>query len=282
MRGDRRLYALALGALALVAITDVLPSLYVIAMSFSPVRGSHAGAYRVILRDSVFARSLLNTALFSLGSAVFQIAVGLALARAISHLSRKAQTWWFMVLLAPWLMSEMASVVLWRGILMADVGHLDRWVHTLGLPSLRLLAGSRTALPALVIVATWQGIGFTTLFLLGALSAIPRNLYRAASVSGLGSCRTLVCLELPLLTPALAAGFVAVAMRSAGQFALPARLTMGGPMHTTTMASTYLLERLLIDPTPAIAAAGGSVVLAAFVLVGIVVWRLRWAGAAAA
>lgn len=280
MIGDRRLHALAMGAVLLVVVADVLPSLYVIIMSLAPFRGTPLGAYAVILRDQVFIRSLLNTAVFAIGSAALQVAAGLILAGSIRSLARPAQTAWFVVLLAPWLMSEMASVVLWRGILMADVGHLDRWLRAMGLPSRALLADPHAALPALMVVGAWQGIGFTTLFLLGAISAIPPNLYYAASVCGLGRWRTALTLELPLLGPALAVGFIAVAMRSAAQFALPARLTMGGPMHATTMASTYLLERLLIDPSPALAAAGGSLVLVVLLALAAMIRRFRWASSA--
>jgi ABC-type sugar transport system permease subunit len=68
---------------------------------------------------------------------------------------------------------------------------------------------------------------------------------------------------------------VAVALHSAGQFALPARLTMGGPMHTTTVASLYLFDRLLSDPTPAVAAAGGSIILVGLGIACTIGWSLR-------
>ncbi|MCU0612011.1 MAG: sugar ABC transporter permease [Candidatus Eisenbacteria bacterium] len=262
-------------AVALVAVSDIVPLLYMVRLSLAKVGGGVGGAYAAVLRDHVFIRSLLNTALFAVGAATAQVGAGLVIALALRPLSRAACMAWFAVLLAPWLMSEVASVVLWRGVLMADVGHLDRWMGAFGLPALRMLAGAHTALPALIVVATWQGIGFTALVILGALVALPANLYGAAMICGLNRWATFLRLELPHLKPTLFAVWVAVALHSAGQFALPARLTMGGPMHATSMASIYLFDRLLHDPTPAMAAAGGAIVLAGLATACVAAWCLR-------
>ncbi len=275
MRAPRSPAWWAAGAVLLVMVADVIPLLTTLVLSAD---GSFPSSYRVVLSDPVFLRALWNTVRFAAACATVQVGAGLVVGMAVRSLSRSAQLAWFTLLLAPWLLSEVASVVIWRTLLMGEVGVIDRWMRFIGLGPLRLLAHARTALLALVAVATWQGLGFTTIFVVGTLSSIPLELYRASSVYGLNRWGTFVHLEWPLLAPTLGAVWVAVALHAGGQFTLPARLTMGGPGHATTMVSTYLLDRLLTDPTPGASAAAGALVLSGLALLCGVTWALtrRW------
>jgi len=221
---------LSLGAGVLIFLTTVVPAAYVFVASFSGTEDMlQFDHYATVLSDSLFRTVFGNTVLFASGSALIQLALGLLLAKVLATSRMRVKMVLFAVLIVPWLVSEMASVIVWRWILAAEVGPLDRTATYLGLPEMRLLAKTGTVIPCLILISVWRGLAFATLFILGSLVTIPGSLYRVAAVEDLGFWRTLRILELPLLKGPLLSVLVVTTLHNMNQFTLPARLTGGGP-----------------------------------------------------
>lgn len=258
--------------IVLIAATTILPSVYVLGLSLvDPAGGFSIQSYRRVLSDPLAARVLTNTCLFAGVGALVQVALGLALAKSLAEIPRRAQGVLVLLLLAPWLVSEMASVIIWRWIFAADVGPLDQITTWLGIGPLRLLAKTQTAKTALIVVSVWRGLAFSTLFLFAALVTIPSSLYRAAAIEGLGYWRRLCLLEFPLLRKALVSTALVVVLHNVNQFTLPARLTGGGPRYASTMVSNYLFDQLAVAQNLSVSAAGGALTLALFGMVWLLV-----------
>lgn len=271
MRFPRLLVAATLGAAALAVGSEVVPLVVTLLLSLGPTAGTARGAYRLALTDSRFLASLWTTVCLSTAAATLQVAGGFAVARALRGCGTAARGAALGVLLMPWFISDMASVVVWRSILVGEVGVVDRALTALGMGPLRPLASVGTARLSLVAVSAWQGVGFATVASLGALLNVPQSLWRAAHACGLSPWQRLTRVELPLLAPTLGAVWVVAALHTAAQFALPARLTMGGPLHATRTVSMEIYEHLL-SGHEALAAAEGIIAL---VLVGLLVTLVR-------
>ncbi len=259
----RGLVLLSLVAVGFIVITTVLPSCYVLGMSMKPleVKAPSLASYQRICADPLYGKATANTVFFAIVSALVQMAAGFLLAKALLATGTRIRTLFFVLLLAPWLMSEMASVIIWRWILAAQVGPLDRLVTWFGLGRMSLLTHTETVLPALILVVLWRGLAFSTIFCLSALVTIPHRLYLAARIEGLGRWRTFSILEFPAVRKALISVTVVLCIHSVSQFTLSARLTGGGPLHASMMLSNYLFEQLILEQDPSISAAGGSLIL---------------------
>ena len=162
--------------------------------------------------------------------------------------------------MGPWVISEMASVIMWRWIFFAEVGPLDQLSSWLGLGRPSIMIHTNGARLALMISALWRGFAFSTTFAIGVLASIPHILYHAASVEDLGRWRTIRAVELPVIRPAALTMGIVLSIQTISQFTLSARLTNGGPAHATTLISNYIYERLITDSHPGPSAAAGSMV----------------------
>jgi ABC-type sugar transport system permease subunit len=69
----------------------------------------------------------------------------------------------------------------------------------------------KLALPAIMILSIWQGLGFQMVILLAGLQAIPDQLYEAASIDGAGRVGQFWHVTLPQLRNPLRSDAAAIA-----------------------------------------------------------------------
>jgi len=91
---------------------------------------------------------------------------------------------------------------------------------------------------AIVLVNVWAGVPLFAMTLLAGLVTIPRELYEAATVDGVGSAGQFWRLTLPLLRPVLATVVLFSVVMTSSDFATVFVLTHGGPMNTTQLLAT--------------------------------------------
>lgn len=260
-----RLRFLFLLGILLVAVTTVIPAVYVFFLSLVDQSGGVSlQSYGHVLTDHRAAEAMMNTLLFASAGTLVQVALGFALAKALTEIPSNAHVAFLLLLLAPWLVSEMASVIIWRLIFAGDVGPLDQITTWMGVGPLRLLAGTHTVKAGLIIVSVWRGLAFSTLFLFAALVAIPSSLYRVAAIEDLGYWRTLSMLEIPFLKRAFLSVGLVIILHNVNQFTLSARLTGGGPRYASTMLANYLFDELVTARNLSVSAAGGALTMALF------------------
>ena len=78
-------------------------------------------------------------------------------------------------------------------IVLMKMGLIAKPVHWLGQVA--------TALPTIIVVATWKGFGTNMLYWLAGLQAIPLELYEAAKVDGANPAQTFFRITIPLAAP---------------------------------------------------------------------------------
>jgi multiple sugar transport system permease protein len=119
----------------------------------------------------------------------------------------------------------------WRWIFSAEHGPLSGW-----------LSSPRWSMSACVLADVWKTAPFMALLLMAGLAGIPRELYEAASIDGLGPWRRFRLVTLPLLRPTIALAVLFRAMQSFGVFDLVWVLTGGGPGGRTRMIALYVYD----------------------------------------
>jgi ABC-type sugar transport system permease subunit len=199
--------------------------------------------YRKLFTDPIFAKVIVNTLVFSAGSIVLHLGLGLGLALLVNRrispaLQYVARTAYFF----PQLISWAAAALIWRYVLDPDFGFVNYYLKQWGLGAPAWLASPLWAMPALIGVDAWRTIGFIFIVLLAGLQAIPPRLYEAAALDGAGPGRRFWDITLPMLSPTLFFAMVITFIGAIQIFDPMYIMTNGGPLNGTRSIVMYVFE----------------------------------------
>lgn len=238
---DRRvvtIVALLAPALLGLAIFRVYPiALAVIESLFTTVRGetSFAGLenYTSLFADRTFWQSLWVTLWFNLIINPLQVALALLLALMFVEKRRGIGFYRFLFLI-PIGVSLPTAVIIWRIMLLPD-GLVNGLIGLIGVEPVRFLTSPSFALYSIVAIATWKGISYWLIFIVGGLQNISPEIYEAARLEGASPWQRLRLITLPLLKPTLLFVLVADVTINFLLFAPVFMITQGGPRGSTNV-----------------------------------------------
>lgn len=187
--------------------------------------------------DETFHRALLNNALFAAGIVPVQTGLALLVALLLNRRLRAMpvfRTLFFMPVVFP-----MAMVaVVWELIFAPGAGGmLNRFLAMVtfgGWEPRDFLHDPHLALPALMVLSIWQGLGFQMVVLLAGLQAIPDRLYEAARIDGAGRFAQFWHVTLPGLRNPMIFVVTVTTLLALRVFDQVQILTQGGPQDATT------------------------------------------------
>ena len=158
--------------------------------------------FAALLSDRRFLTALRNTAFYTATSVPLGLALGLGLALALNQRLRGI-AWIRTAYFLPVVTSTVAISLVWSWIYSPDSGPLNGVLAALGIPPQRWIADPFWAMPAIVVMSVWQGLGTTVIIFLAGLQGIPEEYYDAAAVDGAGARARFRYVTLPLLTPSI-------------------------------------------------------------------------------
>jgi multiple sugar transport system permease protein len=103
----------------------------------------------------------------------------------------------------PVVTSTIAIALVWQWIYSPESGLLNQVLSVFGIAPQKWLSDPTLALPSIVAMSVWQGLGTDVIIFLAGLQAIPTELLDAASVDGAGRWARFRNIVLPLLTPSI-------------------------------------------------------------------------------
>lgn len=235
-RGNDGLAALAFVTPALIALIlfRLWPAVQAVAGSLQN-RGAFVGLdnYRFLLESASFRSSLGTTVLFGLVINPAQILLALALAVLLTQRLPGNRVWRTLIFL-PVAVPLLVSAVIW-GIAFRPDGPINALLAAIGVGPQPFLTSSDQALVAIMILASWVGVGYWMTFLIAGLGDIPTDYAEAAAVDGAGWWRVFLQITLPLLRRPLAFVLVADTVANFLLFAPVQVLTRGGPAESTNL-----------------------------------------------
>ncbi|WP_172979901.1 carbohydrate ABC transporter permease [Agromyces agglutinans] len=249
-----------LPALVLLVALRLLPTAEAVAQSFQRGTQSFTGGrfaglenYTLLFTDPTFQNVLWVTAVFLVIIVPLQIACALFLAVLLVERFPGVgivRTLVFIPVAAP----AAVATVIW-GVAYQPQGPINAVLAAVGLPEQPFLTSADQALLCIIVLLSWIGVGYWTLFLIAGLQDIPRELYEAAALDGAGWWRTLWSVTLPNLRRPLAFVVVANTVSSVLVFVPIQILTQGGPAGSTRLImydlynSSFVLGDLNIGQT---------------------------------
>ncbi|MEJ1154551.1 sugar ABC transporter permease [Microbacterium sp. Mu-86] len=227
--------------------------------------------YIETLSDPVFLKSIWNTVVYTFWTVPVSMAVALVIAVALNQ-GLKLQKWYRTAFFIPQVTATVAIAMVWLWIFNPQYGLLNAFLELFGLPGQAWLVDPNWALPSVIVVGAWQGIGIKMLIYIAALQNVDESLYEAASVDGASPIRKFFAITVPMLKPAT---FFVLVISIIGAFQVFDQiyvLTDGGPANATTMM-TYEVYRSAFQEFRMGMASAQSVVLFAFLLVMTLISR---------
>jgi raffinose/stachyose/melibiose transport system permease protein len=210
---------------------------------FTAPRWAGLANFERAFADTVHLMSYVHVVLYILGTLVFEVALGLAVAVLLNS-ERRGFSLLRGFYFSPVVLSMSAAGVLWAFVLDYRSGLLNSLLRTIGAGDLAQpwLSQSSTALIAIMVVSGWKYSGFYMVIFFAALKRIPNNLYEAAILEGAGPIRCFFSITLPLLRQNV---MVAVLLAITGGFAgfdLFFTMTNGGPFGATEVPATWIMK----------------------------------------
>ena len=259
-------YAMLAPVLLAVLFLRAWPVITAITGSIFPTKGGplDLSIYADLLRDPVFLRSLLTTGLFSIVVNPIQILLALLLALLFNERIALGGFWRSLVIL-PIVIPQAISALIWMVALRPD-GPINAVLEAVGLPAQGFLITTQWAMPSIVVVCSWVGVGYWMMFLLAGLKDIPVSLYEAAVIDGADRWQKFWYVTLPMLRRPLLFVLVADTIANFLVFGPVQILTNGGPRHSTNFVMMEVYTRTFVYGDYA-GGAAETVVVTAIVLV---------------
>jgi multiple sugar transport system permease protein len=209
-------------------------------VSEMPFRG--LDNYRYLLtEDPIFLETARNTVYFAVANVAISVVLALGVALLLNGPIR-FRAFWRAAFFIPYVTIPVAIAIVWSSMLNARYGMINGLLDLAGLNPQPFLDSVDQALPTVIAVAIWQGIGYYMIIFLAGLQAIPEDLYDAGKIDGASSWKLFWSITLPLLRPTMLFVVVVNTLNSLQIFDLPYILTQGGPVNATNTMVLYMYD----------------------------------------
>ena len=227
--------------------------------------------FRLLLSSERFWTAFGHTLVYTALIYVFAVPISLLISWCISNVVHGRRFYEFVVFL-PVVVSLVAVSMLFRMLMNPDFGLFNTILYNLYLPTSKWIFGADSALPSVVLVDIWKGVGFYVVLLTGAMLAVPADQQDSAKVDGAGPWRVFRHVTVPSIMPTLALVSVFTVYNGLQVYVTPTVLGPG-PGTSTLMINEYIVNTAFTSFNLSLASAA-SVILFVFVLI-LTVIQLR-------
>jgi len=252
----RTAWAFLSPALALLALSVLIPAAMALLLSFTqsgldvsePLRFVGLANIRRLLADPMFFRVVGTTLLYLVGVVPPIVLGALALAVLVNR-SLPGIHWFRAAFYTPVLVSLVVAAIAFRW-LYAENGLINGWLGALlgdRFTPIAFLTSPGLALPSVMLVTLWKGLGYYMVIFLAGLQGIPADLYEAASLDGSEGWRRHLDITLPLLRPYITLVAVISAIGATKVFEEVFLMTQGGPADSTRTIVYYVYDQAFAE-----------------------------------
>lgn len=229
--------------------------------------------YLDLFEDPAFWGSVRTTLVFNLIINPLQVCLALGLAMLARRPTKFVEIFRASFLL-PMTVSIALTSIIWSILLDPTLGPVNGFLRWAGVPAQPFFRSADGALPTLIFVATWKGVGYWMVFLLAGLLAIPESLNEAAAIDGARPWQRFWYVTLPLMKRPLA--FVLVADTAANflLFAPVYIVTNGGPNGATHLLMFEAYQSAFSYLNHGRSLAISTIILAIIIVIALVELRL--------
>jgi multiple sugar transport system permease protein len=246
---DWAAYLYLMPVVVILVIFHVLPIFYSLAVSFyewdligaPEFVGVHN--YQRLFDDPMFYKSLMNTLYYAALSVPLSIISSLAIALLLNN-PISAIGLYRTVYFIPVITSINAVAIVWNFIYHPDFGLLNKILDIFSINAQTWLQDPFWAMPCIIFMSVWKGLGYNVIIFLAGLQNIPKHLYEAARIDGASRWQQFRHITWPLLSPTT---FFIFTISVIGSFQVFSQVYMmtprGGPLKSTMVVVYYLYRK---------------------------------------
>jgi ABC-type sugar transport system permease subunit len=246
-------YILSLPAILMVVVFLAFPVVYALWGSLfdaetigGPQRFVGLQQYIDLFQSPDFLWAVNRTFVFVFGVLVVGLSLGLIFAFALNRATGKLR---FMrgVTIAPYLVSGIATAVIFRLVLNQDFGQVNLVLEAIGIDGPGWFSNPTLAMVASILAQVWADLPLAVLLILGGLQTVDPELIDAAKADGATGWRHALHISIPLITPQLALATILLSYQALTSLGVIVALTGGGPVDATRTLPIALYETAFLD-----------------------------------
>ncbi len=222
--------------------------------------------YQYMFGSNLFKQVMWNNLVYSLGSTIPAVALGLLFALLINK-KLKIRGFFRFSLFYPTMLPIAAASMIWIFLFSQSYGLVNKILELFNLPSnIDWLNASPQAMVAIIIVSVWKFSGYYMLLFLAGLQNIDESLYEAALLEGANAWQKFRKITFPLLSPTTFFVTLLAVINSFQAVDQIYVMTRGGPYNTTNVLLYYIYQNGFVYWDTGIASSA-SVILFSILLV---------------
>jgi multiple sugar transport system permease protein len=248
-RHEIQAYAFLGPALFLLLALMVYPLGQVIRMSFFDITvrtetWAGVGNFVELLRSPLFWQVLWQTVLFTLGSVVFHLVLGMGLALLLhTRIHLKIRNLFRGLLILPWMFAPTVAGMIWV-LMLSPFGVVNGFLTSVGLldpnQTINWLGSPRTSLLSVTAMNIWRAFPFFMVMLLAGLQAIPEDVYEAADIDGTTPLQKFWFITIPALRGVILTIVLLDGIWTFRAFDPVYVMTGGGPVNSSQVLATSI------------------------------------------
>jgi len=198
-----------------------------------------ANYQQMVAHDPLFAKTLINSLVFTAGLVPLNVGMALLIAVLLNH-KFVGSTIFRTVFFAPVVTSAAAWAIVWRFMLQGENGTINQWLAVVGIDGPNWLREPGWVMASVIGTRVLKSVGMNMIILLAALQSVPHEYHEAAWVDGATHWYTFGKITLPLLAPTILMVTVITVIGSLQVFDHIQLLTQGGPANATMVLVYYI------------------------------------------
>lgn len=198
--------------------------------------------YINLMHDPLFWNAMWNSTYYAVVSVPLGMVVALGVAILV-HQRLRGMPIFRTIYYLPAVSSTVAISMVWTFIYLPETGLMDWALKTIGfhrLAGIDWLQNPVWAMPALIFMSIWIGLGPRMVLFLAGLTGIPKSFYEVAEVDGAGRWAAFRHVTLPLLLPTTFFILVTSSINAFQIFTPIYMMTQGGPMWKTDVVGYHI------------------------------------------
>lgn len=209
----------------------------------SAIKFSGLDNFTALFQDPKFWNSLRVSLVITVVCTLIGTAGSMLLAVLLEKVEDRLAGILRVIFFLPSVTSVVVITYIWKQMYSTDYGYFNALLTRFGLPPQDWLSDPKLAMPALLIMLIWAGLGWDALIITSGIRAIPDELYDSGKVDGTNDWTEFRYITLPLLRPTLLFVLVTSVIYLWGLYAQPSLLTGGGPIRLTQPVAMFLYDQ---------------------------------------
>ena len=224
--------------------------------------------------DKRFLPSLVNSFYYAIARVIGNVILGLGLALLMNYPKLKGLRVWRIALFLPMATSPVVLAQIWANMFHKDFGIINAFTGLAGFPAVGWLVNPDTALAAVIIMGTYQFVGYYAIIYLAGLQGIQEELLEAACLDGASGWQKFWYITFPLLQPVTAFVTVISTINGLQVFDLVYTSTGGGPADATNTVVLQMYKTVFVNSRAGQGAAMAFILFAIVMVLSIIQLRL--------